>query len=64
MRDLAAVLAVFATWAAVCLLAVARPEVDALTAMAAVAAVAVTTALAPHDTPTSARPNNPTGDTE
>jgi hypothetical protein len=58
-RDLAATLAMFATWAGVCLIAVVRPEVDALTAMAAAAAIAVTCALTPHDSPTTRKDVRP-----
>lgn len=47
MRDIAAVLAVFATWAAVCLIATVRPDIDAVTAIAAAVALTVTCALTP-----------------
>lgn len=59
MRDLAAVLAVFATWAGVCLLAVALPTPGPVTAMAAVAAIAVTCSLTPHDTPNTRKDLRP-----
>lgn len=51
MRDLAALLAILATWTGVALTAIAWPEPGAITAAAVVAAIPITLAFTPHNTP-------------